>query len=62
MTRLGKEELVRGLEGGVAGELGICCGFELGKRLAKPHPPKDVMYRATKKVELVHSKLARHVR
>ena len=53
MIRLGKEELVRGLEGGVIGEMGVCRGCELGKPLAKPHPSKDVMYRATKKLELV---------
>ena len=55
MTRLGKEELVRGLEGGVIGEMGICRGSKLGKPLAKPHPPKDVTYRATKKLELVRA-------
>ena len=58
MIRLMKEELVRGLEGGVAGKLGVCRGCELGKPLGKPHPPKDVMNRVTKKLELVHSTLA----
>ena len=58
MTRLGREEMVRGLEGGMAGELGVCRGCELGKPLAKPHPSKGAMYRATKKLELVHADLA----
>jgi len=58
MTRLGKEGLVRGLEGGVVGEMGVCRGCELGKPLAKPHPLKDVAYRATSKLELVHADLA----
>ena len=58
MARLGKEELVRGLEGGVVGEMGVCRGCELGKPLAKPHPPKDASFRATKKLELVHADLA----
>ena len=58
MIRLGKEELVRGREGGVIGEMGVCCGRELGKPLAKPHSSKDVMYRATKKLELEHADLA----
>ena len=38
--------------------MGVCRGCELGKPLAKPHPSKDVMYRATKKIELVHADLA----
>ena len=58
MRRLGKEKLVRGLEGWVVGEVGVRRGCELGKLLAKPRPSKDVMYRATKKLELVHSDLA----
>ena len=40
MIRLGKEDLVRGHEGGVIGEMGVCRGCELGKPLAKPHPSK----------------------
>ena len=39
MSRKWKEELVRGLEGVVAGELGVCRGCELSKALAKPHSP-----------------------
>ena len=54
LSRHGKEELVRGLEDGMARELRACRGCELGKPLAKPHPPKGAMYRATKKLELVH--------
>ena len=38
MARLEKGDLVRGLEGGVVGEMGVCRGCELGKPLAKPHP------------------------
>ena len=53
MTRLGREEMVRGLEDGMAGELGVCRGCELGKPLAKPHPSKGAMYRATKKCERI---------
>ena len=49
---------MRGMEGGAVGELGICRGCELGKPLAKPHPPKSVLYRASRKLELVHSDLA----
>ena len=44
MARLVKEDLVRGMEGGAGGELGICRGCELGKPLAEPHPPKSVLY------------------
>ena len=40
MITLGKEELVCGLEGEVAWEL--------------PHPLNDVLYNATKKLEVVH--------
>ena len=58
MARLVKEDLVRGIEGGADGELGICRGCELGKPLAKSHPPKSVLYRATRKLELVHADLA----
>ena len=58
MARLVKEDLVRGMEGGADGELGICRGCELGKPLAKPHPPKSVLFRATRKLELVHADLA----
>ena len=58
MTRLGKEELVRGLEGVVVREMGVCRGFELGKPLAKPHPSKNVMYRVTNKLERMHVDLA----
>ena len=58
MIGLGKEEMVRGLEGGVVGEMGVCRGCELGKPLAKPHPLKDVTYRATKNLELVRADLA----
>ena len=61
MTGLGEEELVRGLEGGVVGEMGVCRGCELGKPLAKPHPSKDVIYRAAKKLKLVHVDLARPI-
>ena len=53
-SRLGKEELVRALEGGVVGELGVCRGCELGKALAEPHPPKDVLYKAAKELKLMY--------
>ena len=46
------------IEGGVIGEMGVCRGCEMGKPLAKTHPSKDVMYRATQKLELVHADLA----
>ena len=49
-AKLGTQKLVRVLEGGMVGGLGVCRGCELGKPLAKPHPPRDVMYRATKKL------------
>ena len=45
------------MEGGVAGELGTCRGCEIGKPLAKPHTPKDVLYRATRKLEPIHADL-----
>ena len=45
MIMLGKEKLVRGLEGSMARELGVCRGCELGKPMAKPQPPKDAMYK-----------------
>ena len=55
MIRLGKEELVRGLEVVVLGEMGVRRGRELGKQLAKPHLSKNVKCRAKKTLELVHS-------
>ena len=62
MARLLKEDLVRGMEGGADGELRMCRGCELGKPLAKPHPLKSVLYRATRKFKLVHADLARPMR
>ena len=53
LTQLGRDDLVRGLEGEEVGELGRGC--ELGKAQSKPHPFVDVAMRAAKQLELVHA-------
>ena len=56
--KLARPGFVRGLEGGLVGELGVCRGCKLGKPLAKPHPQKDPAFRARKPLDLVHAGLA----
>ena len=58
LHRLTGGDMVRGLEGGVTGDLGVCRGCMLGKPMAKPHRSKDKMYRAERPLELVHADLA----
>lgn len=48
LTRLGRDDLVRGLEGGVVGELGVSC--EVGKAQSRLHPSVDVTWRAAKQL------------
>ena len=52
MIKLGKEELVQVLGGGLIRGMGVSRGCELGKPLAKPHPSKDVKYRRQRNLSL----------
>ena len=58
LKRLTGGNLVRGLEGGTTGTLGVCRGCMLGKPMAKPHRPIDPTIKAGKPLELVHADLA----
>ena len=58
IERLVREQLVRGLEEGVTGEMGMCRGCKMGRSSEKPHPRKDQQYRAKEQLELVHVDIA----
>ena len=58
LHKLARSGFVRGLEGGLVGELGVYRGCKLGKPLAKPHPRMDRAFRAGKPLDLVHADLA----
>ena len=58
MERLAREGLVRGLEGGVAGEMEMCEGCELSRPRPHPHRLVDLSHRSTRPLELVHADLA----
>ena len=62
MDTLAREGLVRGLEGGVVGEMDVCQGCELAKPRPHPHRPVDPEFRATRPLELVHADLARPIK
>ena len=62
MERLAWEGLVRGLEGGVAGEMEMCEGCELSRPRPHPHRPVDLSHRSTRPLELVHADLAGPIR
>ena len=62
MERMAREGLVRGLEGGLSGELDICEGCELARPRPHPHRPVDPDFRATRPLELVHANLAGPIR
>ena len=62
MKMLAREGLVRGLEGGVAGEMEMCDGCELSRPRPHPHRPVDLSHRSTRPLELVHVDLARPIR
>ena len=49
---------MRGLEGGLTGQLTVCRGCKLGKPLGKPHPSKSAEFRARNPQDLVHADLA----
>ena len=58
MERIVREQLVRGLEDGLQGDLGMCRGCKMGRSSEKSHPRKDQIYRATEPLELVHTDIA----
>ena len=58
MERVAREGLVRGLEGGVAGEMEMCEGCELSGPRPHPHRLVDLSHRSTRSLELVHADLA----
>ena len=62
MQRLAREGLVRGLEGGLSGELDMCEGCELSRPRPHPHRPVDSTFRSTRPLELVHADLAGPIR
>ena len=62
MERLAREGLVRGLEGGLAGEMEMCEGCELSRPRPHPHRAVDLSHRSTRPLELVHADLAGPIR
>ena len=58
MERLVREQMVRGLEEGIKGAMGMCKGCKMGKASGTPHPRKDPEYRAKEPLELVHTDIA----
>lgn len=54
LDRLVKEDRVRGLEGAVLGEVGVCRGCELARLRPHPHHLVGPAYRATVPLKLVH--------
>ena len=62
MERLAREGLVRGLEGGVAGEMEVGEGCELSRPRPHPHRHVDLSHRSTRPLELVHADLAGPIR
>ena len=62
MERLVREQMVRGLEEGMQGDLGMCRGCQLGRLSEHKHPRKSPAYRASEQLALVHTNLARPFR
>lgn len=58
LERLVREQMVRGLEDGLQGELKMCRGCKMGRSSEKPHPRKNPIYRAKEQLELVHTDIA----
>ena len=58
MERLVREQIARGLEEGIKGDLGMCRGCKVGRSSEKPHPTKDHQYKAKEQFELVHTDIA----
>ena len=58
MERLVREQLVRGLEEEMKGELGMCRGCRTEKSSEKSYPRKAQEYRAKEPLELVHTDTA----
>ena len=62
MERLAREGLVRGLEGGLAGEMGMCEGCGLSRPRPHPHRPLDLSHRSTRPLELLHADVVGPIR
>ena len=58
MERLVREKMVRGLEEGVQGNIGMCRGCQLGRSSEDKHPRKSPSYRASEQLALVHADIA----
>ena len=54
IRRMASTGVVRGLEGGLRGEMGMCRGCMLGKSTAPTHPLRNSEFRANEKLALVH--------
>ena len=52
MERLVREQLVRGLEAGIQGDLEMCKGCKMGKSSEQKHPQKSQEHRAQEQLEL----------
>ena len=58
LERLVREQLVRGLEAGMQGELEMCKGCNMGKSSEQKHPRKSQEHRAQVALELVHTDIS----
>ena len=58
LERLVREQLVRGLEAGIQGDLEMCKGCKMGKSSEQKHPRKSQEHRAQVPLELVHTDIA----
>ena len=62
IERMAREGLVKGLEGGMSGELDLCEGCELSRPRPHPHRLVDPTFRSTRPLELVHADVAGPIR
>ena len=53
-----REQLVRGLEAGIQGDLEMCNGCKMGKSSEQKHPRKSQEHRSQVPLELVHTNIA----
>ena len=53
-----REQLVRGLEAGIKGDLEMCKGCKMGRSSEPKHPRKSQEHRAKVPLELVHTDIA----